>query len=602
MRRFHVSSRQVLMCLLLTSACSLRAANPVYVGVNYGLLKSTDAGANWSLVNIPLNSPFLSGTILPQWIAMDPQNASRIFFIGTAKAMAFFYSPDAGATWAVNPFVGLQARGLAVDFAGQTIYIPASTTAGGIAGLYKSTDAGVTWSRLTLPGTPQEPSGSSALNVFADPAVSGTVYFRTANGNHFFKSTDFGSTWTEIVQKSFKSPSYVDPHNHSTWYAVTGGSVNSQLFKSTDAAVTFNQVDIPSDEVTSVSVGAVSNTVYAAGNVAGLGGTVLKSNDGGTSWTALQNGMFGPYSGEVWADPVDATTVYVNDSLSNRDFYVSTDAGAHFNASVLPQGPPGCVPGNCARPTVTCLLIAATIPLPPTITSVVNGASFKPGVGANSWVTIQGTGLAPQTDDWSHAIVNGALPTSLDGVSVSIGGKPAYVYFISPGQLNVLAPDVSTGPVSVTVTTAIGTSAAFATTANAYGPSFFTWPGNQVVATRQDYSFAAKSETFSGAITVAAKPGDVLVLWGTGFGPTQPAAPLGASVPASGGYSTATAPTVTINNLPATVYGAALAPGSAGLYQIAIQVPTSLGNGDWPIQATIGGVTSPAGTILSVHQ
>ena len=365
MRRFRVSSRQVLMCLSLTVACSLRAANPVYVGVNYGLLKSTDAGANWTLLNIPLNSPFLSGTILPQWIAMDPQNASRIFFIGTAKGMAFFASPDAGVTWSVTPFIGMQPRGLAVDFAGQTIYTPASTSSGGIAGLYKSTNTGASWTRLTLPGTSQEPSGSSVENVFADPAVSGTVYFRTANGNHFFKSTDFGSTWTEIVQKSFKAPSYVDPHNHVIWYDVTGGSVSSALFKSTDGAATFTQVNIPSDEVTSVSVGAVSDTVYATGDVAGLGGTVLKSTDGGDSWTALKNGLFGTYSGVVWADPVDPSTVYVNDFLSNRDFYVSTDAGAHFNPSVLPQGPPGCVPGNCARPTVSCLLIAASIPLPP---------------------------------------------------------------------------------------------------------------------------------------------------------------------------------------------------------------------------------------------
>jgi uncharacterized protein (TIGR03437 family) len=589
--------------LLLSLACSLRAANPVYVGVSYGLIKSTDAGANWSLVNVPLNSPFLSGTILPEWIAMDPQNPSRIFFIGTAKAMAFFYSPDAGATWSVNPFVGLQARGLAVDFAGQTIYVPASTSSGGgTPGLYKSTDAGVTWKRLTLPATPQEPSGASVLNVFADSTVSGTVYFRTANGNHFFKSTDFGGTWTEIVQKSFKAPTLVDPHNHSTWYAVTGGSVNSELFKSTDSAATFTQVNIPSDEVTSVSVGAVSNTLYAAGDVAGLGGAVLKSNNGGDSWTALQNGMFGPYSGVVWADPVDASTVYVNDSLSNRDFYVSTDAGAHFNASVLPPGPPGCVPGNCARPTVTCLLIAAAVPSPPSTTSVVNGASFTPGLVANSWVTIKGTNLAAQTDDWSHSIVNGALPTSLGGVSVMMGGKAAYVYFISPGQVNVLAPDVPAGPISVTVTTAGGTSAAFATSANAYGPAFFTWPNNQVVATRQDFSYAVKAGTFAGATTLPAKPGDVIILWATGFGPTLPAAPLGVSVPASGGYPTASAPTVTINNLPATLYGAALAPGSAGLYQIAIQVPSNLADGDWPIQATIGNITSPAGTILSVHQ
>lgn len=246
----------------------------------------------------------------------------------------------------------------------------------------------------------------------------------------------------------------------------------------------------------------------------------------------------------------------------------------------------------------------ATPPAAPAISAngVVNGASFQPGVTANSWVTIKGTNLSAQTDDWSHAIVNGALPTSLDGVSVSIGGKPAYVYFISPGQLNVLAPDVPAGPITVTVTTAGGTSTAFTTTASAYGPAFFLWPNSQVVATRTDYSYAVKAGTFAGATTVPAKPGDVIILWATGFGPTVPAAPPGVSVPASGGYSTASAPVVTVNGISATVYGGALAPGSAGLYQIAIQVPSTLADGDWPIQASIGGILSPAGTILSVHQ
>jgi uncharacterized protein (TIGR03437 family) len=121
------------------------------------------------------------------------------------------------------------------------------------------------------------------------------------------------------------------------------------------------------------------------------------------------------------------------------------------------------------------------------------------------------------------------------------------------------------------------------------------------VATRQDYSYAVKPGTFAGATTFAAQPGEVLILWGTGFGPTFPVAPAGVSVPASGGYSTASAPTVTVGNTAATVYGGALAPGSAGLYQIAIQVPGTLADGDWPIQATIGGVASPAGITLSVH-
>jgi uncharacterized protein (TIGR03437 family) len=253
---------------------------------------------------------------------------------------------------------------------------------------------------------------------------------------------------------------------------------------------------------------------------------------------------------------------------------------------------------------VTGLSSGTTPPPAPAISAngVVNGASFQPGIVANSWVTIQGTNLAAQTDDWSNSIVNGALPTMLDGVSVSMGGQAAYVYYISSGQLNVLAPDVPAGPVTVTVTAPGGTSASFTATADAYAPAFFVWPANQVVATRTDYSYAVKAGTFAGATTIPAKPGDVIVLWATGFGPTTPAPPPGVAVPSTTGYPTATLPTVTIDSIPATVYGAALAPGSAGLYQIAIQVPASLSDGDWPIQASIGGALSPAGTILSVHQ
>ena len=73
-------------------------------------------------------------------------------------------------------------------------------------------------------------------------------------------------------------------------------------------------------------------------------------------------------------------------------------------------------------------------------------------------------------------------------------------------------------------------------------------------------------------------------------------------VPSDRTYATATAPTVTINNLPAVVYGAALAPGFVGLYQVAIQVPASIPNGDWPIIASIGGAQSPNTLLLSVQR
>jgi len=249
--------------------------------------------------------------------------------------------------------------------------------------------------------------------------------------------------------------------------------------------------------------------------------------------------------------------------------------------------------------------VVATAPPRPVIADkgVVNGASFTPGVVANSLATIQGTNLASTIDNWNSAIAAGQLPTSLDGVTVLFSGKPAYLTYISPTQINLIVPDIKPGITPVVVTNSgITPTGLFETTASVSGPAFFTWPGNQVVATRQDYSYAVKSGTFSGLATVAAKPGDVLILWGTGFGPTTATAPAGIPVPGDKTYATSTAPAVTINSIPAKVYGGALASGYAGLYQVAIQVPNSIADGDWPIVATIGGVSSPSGVLLSVKR
>jgi uncharacterized protein (TIGR03437 family) len=67
-------------------------------------------------------------------------------------------------------------------------------------------------------------------------------------------------------------------------------------------------------------------------------------------------------------------------------------------------------------------------------------------------------------------------------------------------------------------------------------------------------------------------------------------------------YNTANAVTVTVGDTTATVYGAALAPGYAGLYQVAVQIPTSLADGDYPIIATISGAQSPATTFITIQK
>ncbi|HUA58484.1 MAG TPA: IPT/TIG domain-containing protein [Verrucomicrobiae bacterium] len=96
---------------------------------------------------------------------------------------------------------------------------------------------------------------------------------------------------------------------------------------------------------------------------------------------------------------------------------------------------------------------AQMAPPAPVITSVVNDASFRPPIVASSWVAIGGTDLSGTTRSWGLAdFVWNRLPTSLDGVSVTINGIPAYVHYISPGQVNVLAPDdAATGNVTIQV-------------------------------------------------------------------------------------------------------------------------------------------------------
>jgi uncharacterized protein (TIGR03437 family) len=493
-------------------------------------------------------------------------------------------------------------------------------------GLEVTTDGGVTWNAPTIPkptgsassGTPNQPS---LQGVAADPNHSGVVYVVGGNASfhpgkgYLFKSADFGNTWTLLTSTAgFGNRIFINPKNSLEIYGSSLSNIGCTdpngmcgIYKSTDGGQSWKELNIPEGVVQNVAIDVTQGLLYAAAYDGLEDANVYTSADGGNTWKTSfpDSTALVPSIGMkvVRADPNAASTAYVLGPSNTNTVSKTTNGGATWTA-VNVLVPYQCGSQTCTLGTVIYDLVvvpqAQAAVSTPAIASVVNAAGFQPGIVANSWVTIQGTNLASQTNDWSHSIVNGALPTSLDGVSVSMGGKPAYVYYISPGQLNVLAPNVPAGPLTVTVTTPGGASASFAATASLYGPAFFLWPGSQTVATRQDYTYAVKAGTFAGATTVAAKPGEVLILWGTGFGPTFPAAPVGVSVPASGGYSTASAPTVTINNTQATVYGAALAPGSAGLYQIAIQVPTSLADGDWPIQTSIGGVSSPTGIVLSV--
>ena len=228
---------------------------------------------------------------------------------------------------------------------------------------------------------------------------------------------------------------------------------------------------------------------------------------------------------------------------------------------------------------------------------VVNGASYQPSFAPATWVAIFGTNLASTTYTWQPSdFVNGALPTSLDGVSVTIDGKPAYVEYISPTQINVLAPDDDTvGPVAVVVN---GTT--FQVQEQQFAPAFFTFSGTKYLAAQHaDYSDVGKTGLITGVTTTPAAPNETILLYGTGFGPTNPVTSTGNLVTTA--VKLANLPQITIGGEVATVVSGYLV--EAGLYQFNVTVPKDLPSGDAAVVATtVGGAQSQLGVSITVQQ
>ena len=404
---------------------------------------------------------------------------------------------------------------------------------------------------------------------------------------------------------------------------VTASSAGAQCYEFSGSGATL-QIDITSfasrqDDTPTSNGGYDSNDTFSSHNSLTVGGVTQTSTSAVNTPTCVEclvGSVIYSYGSGL---TIFTMSVHPNDTLFDTDAWFVTLGGIGnlIPTGVLPQ--PGAFPtiGNWAVNAQITVSVGSTMTdytvtsigpcsnasggTPPSISAVVNGASFQPGLVPGSWATIQGTNLATTTGTWD--IVNGVLPTSVNGVSVTLGGQPAYVYFVSTGQINFIIPDVPAGPQQVVVSNAAGSSSAVNATVSDFGPAFFQWPASQVVATTQSFAYVAETGTFPAVATTPAKPGDVIILWGTGFGLTIPTALSGIETPSGPTtYNTSTLPTVEINSVAATVYGAALAPGFAGLYQVAIQVPEALGNGNWPIVATIGGVSSPSGAVLTVQQ
>lgn len=239
-------------------------------------------------------------------------------------------------------------------------------------------------------------------------------------------------------------------------------------------------------------------------------------------------------------------------------------------------------------------------PARPTIVSfagVVHAASYFPGVSPGCWMTVFGESLASEARVWRESDFSGDnLPTELDGVSATVNDQPAPLYHASPNQLNVLVPtDAAEGSARVVVRNASGVSQPALVEVKHLMPGFFTFAREYAAAVRFDGVFLGPPDLIPGVSTVPARPGDAILLFGTGFGPTHPEAPSGRRF--QGSYPLANPVTIRFDTHEVPVAFAGLV--SPGLYQFNITVP-DLPDGDYVVTAQVKGVRTSKVALVRV--
>jgi uncharacterized protein (TIGR03437 family) len=248
------------------------------------------------------------------------------------------------------------------------------------------------------------------------------------------------------------------------------------------------------------------------------------------------------------------------------------------------------------QPNPNCLIPA------PAITSVRSLGDFGglPSFASGSLLEVKGSNLATDTRSWTNAdFHSGVAPTSLDGTSVSIDSLSAFVSYISPQQVNVVAPaDPMTGQVQVTATNCAGTSTPYPIQKSALAPGLLAPAAFNVGGKQYLAATLPDGVTYVGSPGHAAtKAGDSLETYGIGFGAVNPPATSGVATSQTdslSGFSLA------FGSTPAAVSYAGLAPGVIGLYQFNFTTP-NVPSGDYQIMVNIGGTAVQQTVYLTVQ-
>ena len=224
-----------------------------------------------------------------------------------------------------------------------------------------------------------------------------------------------------------------------------------------------------------------------------------------------------------------------------------------------------------------------------------------------------GTDFTQVTLDWADAFVDGVGPTTLGGVRVLYNGEPAFISFVSDrgaeaDQINFVVPDIeAVGVVRIEVETAGGRSAPAMVMSQTLSPTFFPFPADRdpqaLAAVHVDGSLVGPSDLFGPKVAIRpAKPGDIISLFGTGFGQTMPPVPVGTlprEVLAPGVFSNTLEPVkICFGDVEVEPIFAGLS-SFVGVYQIVVTVP-DVPAGDVLVVAKVAGLRSQDGISIAV--
>ncbi len=306
--------------------------------------------------------PFRGGRSVA--VAGSPSRPHEYYFGTTGGGV--FKTTDGGMTWAPvsDNYFGGSIGGIAISNSNPDIvYVGTGEHAirGNVSlgdGMFKSTDAGKTWTSTGLTDSHQ------ISRVRVHPTDPNTVYVSVqghvwgpSRERGIFKTTDGGTNWKNVLFRNDStgaSDLVLDPSNPSVLYAglwqanrtpwklVSGGS-GSGILKSTDAGESWTELT-RNPGLPAGIIGKVGITASPAkpGRIWALieadSGGLFRSDDGGATWIKTNSDrrlrQRAWYYTKVFADPKDSNTVYV----LNTGLYRSTDGGKTIRGIPVPHG------------------------------------------------------------------------------------------------------------------------------------------------------------------------------------------------------------------------------------------------------------------------